>query len=263
MNTKAIAPNTSIVSISASLKSKSGTLIARAHEELKSNIIMGLHRPGEKLRVEHLKREYGVSSGTLREALTMLIADKLVIAEGQRGFRVAKVSMKDLEDLSRIRVLLEKEAITQAIRHGDDEWEAKVVSSYHLLKRATTTFSASVRDESALADWEKKHREFHIALISAAPSDWIRYFLELSYQQYQRYRHMFLEVAEEFYKDRDADAEHAELVEAVCARDAELASRLIEEHLTRSIQEWVSYFEKIGSFDTDESSTNTKKLKDK
>lgn len=228
---------------------KTATLVEQAHAALKKDIICGLHRPGEKLRVEHLKSQYGVSGGTLREALTMLIADKLVVSEGQKGFRVENVSAEELIDLSTIRILLEKEAISQAIKHGDDEWEANVVSAYHILGRATKIFSEHRADEAALAEWERRHRAFHLALISAAPSEWTRFFLEMTYQQYERYRHMFLAVAEEFYKDRDADAEHAAILDAVLARDADLAATLIEEHLTRSINEWVGYFQKIKALD--------------
>ena len=240
-------------------ETKPGTLVEIAHEKLKRDIISGLHQPGTKLRVEHLKKQYGVSSGTLREALTMLIADKLVIAEGQRGFSVALLSAEDLEDLCRIRVLLEKEAISQSIKHGDDEWEASVVSAYHILSRATKAFNENLQDENLLAEWERRHREFHLSLISAAPSEWIRYFLDTAYKQYERYRHMFLAVAEEFYKDRDAAAEHEALLNAVLDRDAELAAKLIEDHLTLSIKEWVGYFEKIGAFASSREAGNTKK----
>ncbi|WP_321390645.1 GntR family transcriptional regulator [Emcibacter sp.] len=238
---------------------KSGTLVEMAHEKLKKDIIAGLHQPGTKLRVEHLKQQYGVSSGTLREALTMLIADKLVVAEGQRGFSVALLSAEDLEDLCRIRVLLEKEAIRQSIKHGDDDWEASVVSAYHILKRATKAFAENPKDEEILAEWERRHRAFHLSLISAAPSEWIRYFLDTAYKQYERYRHMFLAVAEEFYKDRDAAAEHEAMLNAVLERDADEAARLIEDHLTQSINEWVSYFEKIGAFASSREARDVKK----
>ncbi len=235
---------------------KTGTLVEMAHAALKRDIIRGMHRPGEKLRVEHLKDQYGVSSGTLREALTMLIADQLVIAEGKRGFKVALASAEDLKDLCGIRILLEKEAIRQSIAHGDAEWEAGVVSSFHILKRATKIFSEDINDEENLREWESRHRAFHLALIAACPSRWMGSFLTLTYQQYERYRHMFLAVAEEFYKDRDADAEHAAIVDAVLARDADGAAALVEEHLTRSIDEWVGYFEKVGAFGASEAAGN-------
>jgi len=228
---------------------KADTLTEKAYAALKDDIIRGRRRPLEKLRVEHLKRDYGVSGSTLREALTMLIADRLVVFEGQRGFRVKPVSAEELIDLNRIRILLEKEAIRQSIAQGDDEWEASVVSSFHMLVLATKAFAENLEDQSIFDEWERRHRAFHLSLIAAAPSEWLRHLVTLSYQQYERYRHLFLVVAKEFYKERDAQAEHAAILEAVLARDADAAARLIEEHVTRSLEEWVGYFEKTGAFE--------------
>lgn len=227
-------------------EAKGGTLIVRAYNELKADIIRGRLTPHEKLRVEHLKRDYGVSGGTLREALTMLMADRLVESEGQRGFRVKAISPEELIDLNRIRVLLEKEAIRQSVEHGDEDWEAGVITSFHLLTRTTQAFAENPEDVAVLQQWEERHRAFHLSLIAASPSEWLRYFLSMAYQQYERYRHLFLEVAKTSYKDRDPHAEHVAIVDAVLMRDGELAAKLIEEHISRSIEEWAEYFEKVG-----------------
>jgi DNA-binding GntR family transcriptional regulator len=229
-------------------KGKDTTLISRTYQELKSDIIRGRLPPHEKLRVEHLKHDYDVSSGTLREALTMLMADRLVEAEGQRGFRVKAISPEELIDLNRIRVLLEKEAIRQSIEHGDEDWEASVVTAFHLLNKSTQAFAANPEDKDVMEQWEERHRAFHLALISASPSDWLRYFLSMAYQQYERYRHLFLEVIKSAGQDRDRNphAEHAALVDAVLARDGDLAASLIEKHIVLSIDEWASYFEQSG-----------------
>ena len=102
------------------------TLIERAYEQLRNDIIEGQLAPGEKLRVEHLKTRYAVSAGTLREAITRLASDALVETEGQRGFRVAPIALEDLEDITRLRVQIETEASpwTQRVlrllsRHGE------------------------------------------------------------------------------------------------------------------------------------------------
>jgi DNA-binding transcriptional regulator YhcF (GntR family) len=73
------------------------------------DVVCGKLAPGERLRVEHLKDQYAVGAGTLREALSLLVADALVTSEGQRGFRVAPISMEDLEDVTNTRVMLETE----------------------------------------------------------------------------------------------------------------------------------------------------------
>ena len=232
-------------------KERSGTLIGKAHAELRNNIISGLHRPGEKLRVEHLKRRYGVSSSTLREALTMLVADRLVVAEGQRGFRVKPLSVEDLMDLSRTRVLLEKDAIRQSIAHGDEEWEGQVASSFHILRRAEEAVTADLKNQTLFDEWERRHRAFHISLFSAAPSEWTRDFLTISYQQFERYRQMFMRLVQTHDNKRDVSAEHEAIAEAVLDRDADEAATLLERHLTRTLEEWSEHFEREGVFELD------------
>lgn len=232
----------------------SDTLIGKAHAALKNNIISGHHQPGEKLRVEHLKRQYGVGSSTLREALTMLIADQLVIAEGQRGFRVKPVSIRDLIDLNRVRIVLEKEAIRQSITHGDLEWEEKIVSSFHLLTRAEKALTKDPGNKQLFDEWERWHTSFHLALFSADPSEWMQRFLMIAYQQCERYRNIFHLLAQDLARDdrrRDIEREHREIFDTVLSKDADQASQLLEKHLLRTLDEWVEFFENTDAFDAD------------
>jgi len=69
------------------------TLVERAYLSLRHDIVCGKLVGGERLRVEHLKDQYEVGAGTLREALSLLVSDALVTSEGQRGFRVASISI--------------------------------------------------------------------------------------------------------------------------------------------------------------------------
>ena len=61
----------------------------------------------------------------VREALSLLLSDALVTAEGQRGFRVAPISLADLEDMTNTRVMLETEALRLSIRHGGAVWRRR------------------------------------------------------------------------------------------------------------------------------------------
>jgi len=106
------------------------TLIEHAYAQLRDDIVTGQLVPGEKLRVEHLKARYGVSAGTLREAITRLASDALVVTEGQRGFRVAPITIEDLEDITNLRVQIETEALRQSIRAGDAQWRQRVEQAF-------------------------------------------------------------------------------------------------------------------------------------
>src|SRR3954454_6747140 len=98
------------------------TLIERTAEEqeavgddgyrrIQSDIVFGRLRPGQKLRLEALRETYGISISTLREILSRLTAEGLVIAEGRRGFEVPPVSIENLKELAELRLLLESHAM--------------------------------------------------------------------------------------------------------------------------------------------------------
>jgi DNA-binding GntR family transcriptional regulator len=208
------------------------TLVESAYRGLRRDIIEGRLAPGEKLRVEHLKDDYGVGAGTLREALSLLIADALVVSQGQRGFRVAPVSLADLEDITNTRVMLECEALRQSIALGNDDWEGALLAAFHRLSKAEEKLS----DPTAREEWEERNRIFHEVLISACPSRWIKHFLAILYHQAERYRRLSLYLQP---IPRDVHAEHADLFQATMARDAEKASTVMAEHILltfRSIQ---------------------------
>ena len=208
------------------------TLVESAYRALRRDIIEGRLAPEEKLRVEHLKDNYGVGAGTLREALSLLISDALVVAQGQRGFRVAPVSLEDFEDITRNRVMLECEALRQSVNAGDDAWEAELIGAFHRLSKAEEKLIATDDRE----EWEERNRIFHEVLISACPSRWLKHFLSILYHQAERYRRLSLYLQP---IPRDIHAEHEALMQAALARDAEKATAVLAEHIQltfRSIQ---------------------------
>src|SRR5262245_53849803 len=119
------------------------TISDDAYRRIRSDIIFAKLRPGQKLRLEALKEEYGVSVSTLREILSRLSSEGLVLAEGRRGFEVADVSAEDLKGLAGLRLLLECHAMEQSFANGDMEWEGRVVSAHH--KLAATERGMSVK----------------------------------------------------------------------------------------------------------------------
>jgi DNA-binding GntR family transcriptional regulator len=202
------------------------TLIEGAYLRLRRDIIEGRLPPGEKLRVEHLKERYGIGAGTLREALSLLLSDALVVSEGQRGFHVAPMSLSDLEDITRNRILLESEALRQSIASGDDEWEANLVAAFHKLSKSEEKLGGGAPGD--LREWELRNRDFHEALIAACESRWLRYLIGLLYRQSERYRHI---VISDRSIPRDVHAEHTAVFDAALARDTAQASKAIERHI--------------------------------
>ena len=102
---------------------------------MRIDIIRGVRAPGERLRIEKLKTIYNVGPTPLREALQMLVADQLVLTEGNRGFTVAPLDFEEFEDLNIARTAIELAALRLSIEKGDTEWEAGVVAASYLMKK--------------------------------------------------------------------------------------------------------------------------------
>jgi GntR family carbon starvation induced transcriptional regulator len=114
---------------------KSAPLSEQALLRLRTDILKGTLVPKFQLKLDVLRLHYGFSSSPLREALNRLAAEGLVVIEDRRGFFVAPISITDVQEITRLRCLLEPEALKDAISNGDDAWEASIIASHYRLER--------------------------------------------------------------------------------------------------------------------------------
>jgi GntR family transcriptional regulator, carbon starvation induced regulator len=148
--------------------------------------------------------------------------------------RVPVPSAADLDELYRIRTLLECEALTLAIEHGDDLWESQIIAACYRLERAPLP-QARERAErgTTVVEWETRHRDFHAALIAAAPAPRLIKLIDQMVDQTERYRAIRLVQGDNTRLVRDVAAEHRALCDATVARDKR-AVTLLAEHLERT-----------------------------
>lgn len=207
-------------------KSPGMTLAELAFFSLRQDVLNGNFEPDHKLKVDELQHSYGVSSSPLREALNRLAQEGLVKADERRGFRVPQLSATDMQDITRMRLLLDLQALREAIAIGDDAWEAAIVASFHRLEKMEQRFG----DGPILLDdeWTALHRDFHQTLISACPSDRNLAWSASLFDQAERYRRFS---ARNRLTPHNKHREHQRLMEAVLQRDAGTACVLLAEHM--------------------------------
>lgn len=204
------------------------TLIERTYERLRDDILDGVLAGDEKLRVQHLKEHYDASAGTLREAITRLVSDALVITEGQRGFRVAPISAADFDDLTQLRIHIEIEALRQSMRNGNARWRDNLREVWIDL----SALEQPLRPENAKA-WEKLNTAFHEALLAGCNSPWTLRVLRLLARQSERYRRFAIS---RVAVGRDVHAEHREIYESVLAGNELRAALALEAHIARTAE---------------------------
>lgn len=207
------------------------TLFEGVYQQLRADILACRLRPGAKLQINALAEEREVSLSGVREALSRLSAEGLVIAEPQRGFRVAPVSLEDLTDLTMTRIDIENLCLARSIERGGVEWETAVVGSMHRLSR--TPYWAPGNDRRLSDEWAAAHHAFHEALVSGSDSAWRARIRSSLYQQSERYRRLSVPVLASV---RDVEGEHRAIAEAALAREAGKACELMREHLALTMR---------------------------
>ena len=193
-------------------------------QRLRLDIINGKLPPGNKLHLEVLREELGVSLSPLREALTKLAAEGLVTSQDQRGFTVAPVSKANLLEIIDLRTLLETKALRSAIQRGNDEWEADIISAHHVLSK----LDDQRWQEGFFEQWEERHKAFHEALVRACDAPQLLAFCQTLFDMSHRYRKIFVRSNP---PRRDIAAEHKALLDATLQRDADKACELLVRHI--------------------------------
>lgn len=210
------------------------TLANKAYDQIRDNIIQGIHAPESPLRLAELKERYGMGFSPLREALNRLQSDRLVEIADLKGFRVAPASLEEMQDAMQTRIEIEESALALSIANGGDLWEDQIVAALHALNRE----AGRQAQGGDLWDLEERHYQFHAALVSACGSPWKLRFFEQLYRATERYRIPAL-MQQTTGPARDIKAEHSALAKAAIARKHEEACALLRAHYLRTM-EWMA-----------------------
>lgn len=192
-----------------------------AYNKLRDLILTGELAPGEKLKIDALRSLLDVGASPVREALSLLTSDQLVVRQDQRGFRTAATSPENFQEILSLRCELETMALKQSIANMTDAWAEAAVLAHHRMILA--------RAES-VEFFERQHKSFHMALVSNCQSPLLMRLCSQLYDLNIRYR--YLAARASGYEGRKIGDEHRQILDAVTAADPDLASNLLRAHYT-------------------------------
>ena len=205
--------------ISQDIELTEGSATQRAYVALRRMIVTGELKPGEKLKIDGLRKRLDTGASPIREALSLLTSDNLVERLDQRGFRTAEVSSANFQEILLLRCTLEDLALRESIENATDAWEETIVLAHHRMQRAKSSGSDA---------FEPLHKEFHMALLANAQSPILVKFCSQLYDLNIRYRYLAGNALN--YQSRDVGDEHTGILDASIARDADLASDRLLNH---------------------------------
>jgi DNA-binding GntR family transcriptional regulator len=205
------------------------TLADEAYRAIRADIVRGVRSPGERLRIEKLRAIYGIGPTPLREALQRLSADRLVLAEGNRGFAVAPLDSAEFNDLNTARIAVEISALRLSLQNGGIDWEAGVVAAAYVMEREDKALAA--HPGPVPDSWERANAAFHAALVAACGSMWLLWTRSHLHALCERYRRAAVAGS---LGNRMLLLEHSELALAALARNADVVCDLTERHFSRT-----------------------------
>lgn len=198
----------------------------KVYRSLRAKILDCSLEPGVRIQIGEICNKYGVSLGGAREALARLANDELLLVKPQRGFQVAPVSPKDVDDLTEFRVLIESDAVRLSIMNANMDWEENLVATYHRL-----TNTPLLDNDEISRDWVIAHNRFHDALTNRADNVWLLKTRQMLFDRSERYRAF---VAQAKTEPRDIETEHQLIFDAAIARETDETIRLLSEHLRKT-----------------------------
>lgn len=231
-STKVSAGRDAGIEGSPAVQRGSGTLTKSVYEQLRSEVLSGQLKPGEKLGVEALRLRFTTGSSPVREALNRMLSQGLVELEEQKGFRVAPVSLSELAELVVARCWIDGAAITEAIQRFEPFWEEGLILKLHRLSKLR-------RGDSRRPEWEQCHKELHSALVAGCGSRWIVSISGQLFDAAERYRllgeqYRLLGASEAAEANELAD--HRAIVAACFDRNSSKAVELIKAHYSKSFE---------------------------
>jgi DNA-binding GntR family transcriptional regulator len=190
-------------------------------ESLREMITRGDMEPGEPLRQRDLAALFNVSPTPVREALRRLESEGLVSSDLHRGSRVAEIADPEQEESYRILSVLESLATGMAVEKMTD-------GDLDDVRDRERAFAECPEDDPSAPDL---NREFHFGIYECARSPLLLSLMRLLWVSFSHRRQLWRPHAESV-------REHRQLVDALAARDGELAEAITRQHVLGSI-EWM------------------------
>lgn len=200
------------------------SLVELAYDQLLSMLVTMKIAPGAHIGIEALARQLDISQTPIREALTLLEAQKLAYKIPNVGFRAADLlTPKEVQDLFDLRLLVEPPAAAFAATRADERALGELAGLAQAMSHAQTG------NELAYAQFAEGDAKLHHLLAEASGNRFIAETIEQLHAHLHIFRFLFKTNA-----TAKAVQEHEAIIAALLARDAAGAEQAMREHLCAS-----------------------------
>ena len=204
------------------------------YSELKSAIQTCAFMPGDRLILDEVAGQYGVSRVPVREALLQLQVEGLVEMSPHAGATVAPISLDSISDLFKILEELEALAVKAAARRASEDDLSSLDGLVTEMRSAMT--------EGDLEAWSDLNTSFHLEICRASAMSLLPELTERALERWDRMRRCFIGGVL-LKRVGQASDEHEQILEALKARDVEGAEKLIRVHNREALKSYLDYLD--------------------
>ncbi len=199
----------------------SATVADAIYSRLRDDILAGQLRPGSLLRQDELARRFGASRVPLREAMTRLEAEGLLLLRPRRGYAVLSLASAEIQEIFDLRAVVEEHLAAFAARSRSDADLARIEAE--LLRME------AIADEAVIdaRRWLEANASFHANLLGAAQRRHASRLAGRLRDQVEPYIRIEIDLTREVV---EAQTEHRLMLEALKRRDETDLSRLCRQH---------------------------------
>lgn len=199
-----------------------GVASARVADYLRDAILNGEIGPGERIRQEEVAERFGTSRLPVREALRILEAEGLTEHEANKGARVPRLAMHEVDVIYQMRERLEPLALAESIPHLTDSELVRLNEVQERIEANTDVGSFLALD-----------REFHLLTYTGCRIEQLTGMVTRLWNSTQHYRRAFVSISGPG-RMWVVNAEHRLLLDAIERRDVVDADRYLSGHIRRT-----------------------------
>lgn len=191
------------------------------HQSLREAILQGELAPGQRLVIDEIARRLEVSAIPIREALQLLQSEGLVQIAPHVGATVAPISEASIDEAFAILEGLETVAVRGLVARMTDGGQAEIDAFVRQMDEAVER-----GDHEA---WARLNAQFHRRIGELAGMPLLREMTDRVLSHWERLRRFYFKGVL-VHRVQQAQGEHRELLQALVARDADAAERVIRHH---------------------------------
>ena len=206
------------------------SLSSRIYQSLKWSLIIGEYFPGSDLSIRSLAKKMGTSTMPVREALTRLASERLLLTSVKRSYKVAELDPKRVSDQFFLRARMERIATQLAVPN-------LTASQIDELETLADMMNRDIENGSN-ENYIVRNYNFHFSIYAASQNEELFWSIERLWAQTGPY---LAQVVRNQIMPEEWQILHLEIAKAIRSRNAELAAQLVEKDISWGVSTFASF----------------------